>query len=49
MQPCDIICWLAAPADFAAGVALYAQLGGSSPVYRQLFALGETRYSRQAL
>lgn len=49
MQPSDLICWLAHPADFAAGVALYAQLGGRSPVYRPLFALGETRYSRQVL
>lgn len=40
--------WLANPVDFAAGVALYQQLGGSS-VYQQLFAQGETGYSRQLL
>ncbi|MBC6698882.1 hypothetical protein [Hymenobacter sp. BT190] len=48
MQTPELIRWLADPTDFAAGVALYAQLG-SSPVYRQLFALGETSYSRQVL
>lgn len=48
MQTPELTRWLAAPADFAAGVALYAQLG-SSPVYQQLFALGETSYSRQVL
>ncbi|WP_375435085.1 hypothetical protein [uncultured Hymenobacter sp.] len=40
--------WLAAPTSFAAGAALYAQVGGSA-VYGQLFALGETSYSRQVL
>lgn len=48
MQPSDLTRWLAAPADFAQGAALYAQLGGSA-VYQQLFALGETGYSRQVL
>ncbi|MBO0360674.1 hypothetical protein J0X19_22125 [Hymenobacter sp. BT186] len=36
------------PTSFAAGVALHKQLGGSD-VYQQLFALGETSYSRQVL
>lgn len=40
--------WLAGPQPWAAGVALYAQLG-TSAVYKQLFALGETGYSRQVL
>ncbi|MCA8830536.1 hypothetical protein [Hymenobacter pini] len=40
--------WLAGPRAWAAGVALHAQLGGSA-VYQQLFALGETGYSRQVL
>ncbi|WBO86255.1 hypothetical protein [Hymenobacter yonginensis] len=48
MKQGELLAWLAAPADFAAGVALYAQLGGSA-VYQQLFALGETGYSRQVL
>ncbi|WBA42976.1 hypothetical protein [Hymenobacter canadensis] len=48
MHLSELTHWLAAPADFAQGAALYAQLG-HSPVYRQLFALGETSYSRQLL
>ncbi|WP_400194058.1 hypothetical protein [Hymenobacter sp. B81] len=44
----DLTTWLGAPDDFAAGVALYAQLGTSS-TYKQLFALGETGYSRGVL
>ena len=48
MIPPEVLSWLAVPADFARGVALYAQLGGS-PVYQQLFALGETSYSRDVL
>jgi hypothetical protein len=43
-----VVQWLASPASYAAGVALYQQLGGSS-VYQQLFAQGETAYSRQLL
>lgn len=48
MNPTELHAWLAAPADFAQGAALYRQLGGSA-VYQQLFALGETGYSRQVL
>ena len=48
MIPPEVLSWLAAPADFSRGVALYAQLGGSE-VYQQLFALGETSYSRSVL
>ncbi|PJJ59434.1 hypothetical protein [Hymenobacter chitinivorans] len=48
MIPPELFAWLAQPADFAAGAALYAQLGGS-PVYQQLFAAGTTGYSRQVL
>ncbi|UOR06738.1 hypothetical protein MUN82_06465 [Hymenobacter aerilatus] len=44
----DVQTWLQQPADFAAGAALYAAHGTSS-VYRQLFARGETSYSRQLL
>ncbi|RSK45185.1 hypothetical protein [Hymenobacter rigui] len=48
MKHAELLAWLAAPADFAQGAALYAQLGGSA-VYQQLFALGETGYSRRVL
>ena len=48
MKQAELLAWLAAPTDFAQGAALYAQLGGSV-VYQQLFALGETGYSRQML
>jgi hypothetical protein len=48
MQSPDLTAWLAQPADYAAGVQLYARLG-SSATYQQLFAQGETRYSRQLL
>ncbi|MBO3270758.1 hypothetical protein [Hymenobacter defluvii] len=44
----DVQAWLANYADYAAGAALYAA-HGTSPVYRQLFARGETSYSRQLL
>ncbi|OWP62890.1 hypothetical protein CDA63_11775 [Hymenobacter amundsenii] len=44
----SIVTWLANPVDFAQGVALYAEAGGAG-VYGQLFALGETSYSRQVL
>ena len=48
MNTSPIVAWLAAPDDFAIGAALYAEAGGSA-VYRQLFGLGETSYSRQVL
>jgi hypothetical protein len=48
MIPPEILAWLAQPTSFAAGAALYAEHGGSS-VYQQLFAAGETSYSRQVL
>ncbi|RSK44704.1 hypothetical protein [Hymenobacter perfusus] len=48
MKHAELLAWLAEPADFAQGAGLYAQLGGSG-VYQQLFALGETGYSRQVL
>ena len=44
----DVATWLKHPADFAAGVQLYEQLG-SSATYKKLFAVGETGYSRQLL
>ncbi|SHL87551.1 hypothetical protein [Hymenobacter psychrotolerans] len=48
METSNVRHWLAQPPDFAAGVQLYEQLGGSA-TYKQLFALGETSYSRQVL
>lgn len=48
METTKLVAWLADPADFAAGAALYAEAGGGG-VYGQLFALGGTSYSRQVL
>jgi hypothetical protein len=48
MQLPELTVWLTQPTDYVAGVVLYEQLGGRA-LYRQLFAAGETSYSRQLL
>jgi hypothetical protein len=48
MELSNITAWLASDQPFAPGAALY-QAAGPSSIYKQLFALGETAYSRQVL
>ena len=48
MKLSDITAWLASEQAFAAGAALYAQLG-TNKTYQQLFQLAPTPYSRGVL